>query len=391
MTITTGTALDIARTALVERLPQLLDEVRDGLRESWPDYAEFLDHDREGVIEAAKQFAPQLLEAVSLEGDGQRDGLGDHTLQMVFEQIGRRQLRLGSDLARLLTAFQFGSRLAWRHVSAAALESRLAPADLAALADAVFGFVNKLSFAAARGYLLEQVEDARTRERNREELAALLLSGRASQPAIRSAARRAGWRVPATAAVALIDPDDAIARRVIDGLGPDALRFSGNDRYGAIIPVPADGAGRIHLGRLLQGASAVVGSVVSLDLLPRSTEVAEIAARLQQAGLLADDPVFADEHLDTIIVCRDARLLESLRRQVLAPLADLPESTRTRLLETMTSWLRTQGDRMAMARELRVHPQTVRYRMAQLRKHFGARLDDADSRARLLLALHWRQ
>jgi DNA-binding PucR family transcriptional regulator len=34
-----------------------------------------------------------------------------------------------------------------------------------------------------------------------------------------------------------------------------------------------------------------------------------------------------------------------------------------------------------------VHPQTVRYRMAQLRDLFGARLDDHDARFELALAL----
>jgi DNA-binding PucR family transcriptional regulator len=40
-----------------------------------------------------------------------------------------------------------------------------------------------------------------------------------------------------------------------------------------------------------------------------------------------------------------------------------------------------------MARELHVHPQTVRYRLAQLRELFGERLDDPDARFELALAL----
>ena len=51
--------------------------------------------------------------------------------------------------------------------------------------------------------------------------------------------------------------------------------------------------------------------------------IAEVAAELRRAGVLTDDPVFADEHLDAIIVHRDSRLLEALRRQVLAPLEGL--------------------------------------------------------------------
>lgn len=388
MTVTRATLGELT-TRLLADLPRLIDEVSDGLREYWPDYADFLDHDREGVIEAATLFAPQLLETTRPEGSGPRSARQEEPLRPVFEQIGRRQMQLGSDLTRLLTAFQYGARVAWKHVSAAALRSDLAPDELAALADAVFGFVNNLSFAAARGYLLEQQGDARARERAREELAALLLSGRAAMPAVSSAAQRAGWWVPETAAVALVDPEDEAGRRAIDELGPDALRIHEPTRYGAVIPEPADSGGRLHLRRLLQGARAVVGSVVTLDRLPRSAEYAEIALRLCREGVLDDDPVFADEHLDTILVWRDRALLEALRRQVLAPLDELPEASRERLLSTLVSWLRHQGDRMAMAEELRVHPQTVRYRLAQLRELLGDQMSDPSSRARLFLALAW--
>lgn len=389
MTVTES-ALGSVTARLVDQLPRMMDEVSEGLREYWPDYADFLDRDRDGVVEAARLFAPRLLEITGMAQDSSLSVRDHEPLRLVFEQIGRRQLQLGSDLTRLLTAFQYGSRVAWKHVSAAALASDLAPEDLAALADAVFGTVNSLSFAAARGYLMEQLEDARARERAREELASLLLSGRSSVPVVRAAAQRAGWRVPQTAAIALVDPDDDAGRQVVDGLGPDVLRIPGPGRYGAIIPEPPDRAGRLHLRRILRGSRAVVGSVVPLEELPGSLVVVEIAARLCREGVIVDgDPVFADEHLDAIMVWRDRLLLETLRRQVLAPLDDLSESSRARLVETLESWLRHQGDRMSIAEELGVHPQTVRYRLAQLREHFGDALADPASRARLFLALQW--
>ena len=44
-----------------------------------------------------------------------------------------------------------------------------------------------------------------------------------------------------------------------------------------------------------------------------------------------------------------------------------------------------------MAEELHVHPQTVRYRMGRLHDLFGDTLDDPAVRARLMLALAWRE
>jgi hypothetical protein len=47
------------------------------------------------------------------------------------------------------------------------------------------------------------------------------------------------------------------------------------------------------------------------------------------------------------------------------------------------------GNRKAMAEELHLHPQTVRYRLGQLRALFGSALDEPATRAALLLALGW--
>lgn len=133
----------------------------------------------------------------------------------------------------------------------------------------------------------------------------------------------------------------------------------------------------------------MVGHPVPLEQLPVSIQFAELTARLRAVGVLTDDPVFVEDHLDALIVHRDATLLEALREQVLAPLARLAPTTRDRLSETLGAWLRHMGDRQAVAAELHIHPQTVRYRMSQLHAAFGRSLDDPATRTRLTLALAW--
>ena len=374
---------------IISRLPALLEEVRDRLEHRWPEYADFLATDEDGVVEAARLFVHRLVEISDDPPERAYDTPqpGEETAHLVFEQIGRQQLLEGVELTRLLTAFQLGARIAWRHVSSAAVEIGFPASTIAALGDAVFVFVNQLSFSAARGYLAAQLEDQRAREHRREELVDLLLSGRASAEAIGETAARAGWTLPARAAVVLIDPADEAAARVVDGLGPDCLSVRREGLRGAIVPDPV--GRRRQLTAQLQGTRAVVGYGVGLDSLPRSCEVARIAVELCQQGLLDGDPVFAEEHLDTIIVWRDRRLLEALRRQVLAPLEELTDGARERLVETLRSWLLHQGSNPAMAEELSVHPQTIRYRMSQLRALYGDDLDDPRARARLFLALGW--
>ncbi len=79
--------------------------------------------------------------------------------------------------------------------------------------------------------------------------------------------------------------------------------------------------------------------------------------------------------------------LADLRAQVLAPLEGLGAGPREKLLETLRSWLLHHGRREQVAAELFVHPQTVRYRMGQLRELYGDRLEDPRTVLALTLAL----
>jgi DNA-binding PucR family transcriptional regulator len=54
---------------------------------------------------------------------------------------------------------------------------------------------------------------------------------------------------------------------------------------------------------------------------------------------------------------------------------------------TLAAWLAEQGRLGAVAQRLEIHPQTARYRLARMRELFGDRLDDADERFWLELAL----
>jgi len=72
---------------------------------------------------------------------------------------------------------------------------------------------------------------------------------------------------------------------------------------------------------------------------------------------------------------------------VLAPLADLKPATADKLTETLRSWLLHHGRRDDVAAELFVHPQTVRYRMGQLREAFGEALEDPRTLLDLTIAL----
>ncbi len=72
---------------------------------------------------------------------------------------------------------------------------------------------------------------------------------------------------------------------------------------------------------------------------------------------------------------------------MLAPLAGQRPSTVEKLTETLRSWVLNQGRRDAVAAELFVHAQTVRYRVQQLREVYGDRLEDPQFVLEATLAL----
>jgi hypothetical protein len=374
---------------LHDQLPVILDEVRERLRPDWPDYAAFLDHEQGEVTTAARAFLTWLVELAEQPDRASVDADAAARHIAVFEGIGRVESREGRDLSSLLSAYQVGGRVAWRHVSRAALELGVDPVALAALAEAVFAFLDQLSSASARGFVWEQSETVAERERLREQLVDMLLSGRAEAPAMRGTAIRVGWTPPAEAAVVLIAPDNPIGHTFLSRLDTRSLPIRRSGLVGAVVPDPAAPGRRGRLIRALRGAGAVIGHTVALPQLPASVSIAQTAAELLRAGVLIDDPVFADEHLDAILVHRDPQLLAAVQRKVLAPLDAETPASRERLTETLRSWLRHFGDRRAVANELHVHPQTVRYRMGLLHALFGSTLDLPDARARLLLALGW--
>jgi hypothetical protein len=394
------TSDDLARLVplLSDQLPDILTEVRARLQDGWPDYATYLDQEQVEVTAAARAFLTWLVDFASVRlPAGQPPAEVAEAVEAVdpphlamFEVIGRLESREGRDLSLLLSAYQVGGRVAWRYVSRAALQLGVEPGQLAALAEAVFVFVDQLSAASARGYVREQSEAAAEREHRREELVDLLLSARADQPALRSAATRAGWALPKEAAIVLTDPENPIGQTFLSRLDSRTLPVRRPGLVGAVVPDPLAPGQRARLSRALRGAGAVVGPPVPLAQLPASVAIAQTAAELRRRGVLTDDPVLAEEHLDAILVHRDPWLLATLQRRVLQPLQDQSPASRERLIETLRAWLRHFGDHRAIAAELHIHPQTVRYRMNQLSNLFGSTLDSPELRVQLLLALAFR-
>jgi DNA-binding PucR family transcriptional regulator len=161
---------------------------------------------------------------------------------------------------------------------------------------------------------------------------------------------------------------------------------AGQDLMAVLVP-GLGGGERVRLMRRLEGVDVVVGP--TRPLAAAATSYARAlrgrAARGEGgAGGAADD---TDEHLAEIVLEADPEARADLRRQALAPLAGLTPATQERLAETLRLWILHRGRREAVAEALFVHPQTVRYRVGQLRELFGDALDDPRRVADLVIAL----
>jgi hypothetical protein len=307
---------------------------------------------------------------------------GQPTLPRDFYlELGRGELRQGRGLDALLSAYRVGARVAWRTVGDLAVEAGVSAAALVELAELLFTYIDGLSALSVRGYAEEQAARASERDRRRSELARLLITG-VDEQTLRELAVLARWPLPEHL-VAVILP----AAAAVDPLPSDALIWPRDEDVVALVPCSSD-FGLAQLRARLKGVPAVVGSLVLPRDVRQSLAAAEALALIEIAGdRRRTEPILVDDHLLDLVLCADQALLERLTRQLLAPLDAIPDSARERLAVTLLAWLAHAGARGAVAQALHVHPQTVRYRMTQLREAFGDALDDPERRTALTVVL----
>jgi hypothetical protein len=301
-------------------------------------------------------------------------------------ELGRGEARDGRTMDALLAAYRVGARVAWRGLSSVMVDEGLPAGTVAEFAELVFAYIDELSAASLAGHADERATTGRVRERYLERLGQRLLEG-APPDALAEAAERAGWDPPQTLTAILLP--EAQVRPALAALDARTLRLPG-DLAGAeeavVLLVPdAAGPRRARLVQALEGRDATVGPARPW------TAVAVSAHRARQArDLITPDgraAIDTETHLAALLVQSDPEALADLRRRVLEPLSELRASAAERLEQTLRSWLLHQGRRDDVAAELMVHPQTVRYRMTQLRELYGDRLHDPTAVLELVIAL----
>ena len=304
-------------------------------------------------------------------------------------ELGRGEARSGRSMDALQAAYRVGARVCWRGLSREAVATGVPAATLGAFAELVFAYIDALSSASISGHADELATAGRARERYRDRLAALLVGG-GEEADLVAAARRADWHPPRSLTAVLL-PEGQL-RAVLGLLDARTLAMSTepagvDDEDAGVLLVPdAAGRDRERLLRQLEGRGAIIGPERPWLQVHRSFQrvlrAREFLPQPNSRGTLDTDDLLAE-----LLLSADPEALADLRARALAPLAAVRPTVRLRLEETLRSWLLHHGRRELIAAHLFVHPQTVRYRMAQLRELFGDRLDDPEEVLRLTMAL----
>ncbi len=357
-------------------------EILTAIAAEVPGYARPLEGDfgrgvRRGVSEALRQFVALIRDPDSGRGVG-RD---------VYIELGRGELRQGRSLDSLQAAYRVGARVAWRRLSLAGREANLDAEALSLLAEAIFAYIDELSADSVEGYAEAQAALEDERRRRAVELAALLVrQPPAEQADVRAAAELAGWALPRRVAALACAEDGlgAFSRR----LPPDALAAV-LDGYGCVLVPDPQGPGRPSLVEHAAAEGTVtLGPAGEASELPMSWALARLALRATQEGVIPTGGLLrVDDWLTDLLLFEGSALTARIAARRLAPLEALTEKARERMRETALAYVRHGGNAVAMARALRVHPQTARYRTARLRELLGDQLEDPDARFELEIAL----
>ncbi|WP_326953831.1 helix-turn-helix domain-containing protein [Amycolatopsis sp. NBC_01286] len=359
-------------------------KILEAIQREVPEYAKPLEGGFGSVIIKA------IEEAVigSIDSIGGRPSTQDKWGAM-FREVGRGVHKGGGSLDSLQASYRVGGQAAWRYIAAWGQRTGMPTPLLCVCAEAIFAVIEEISSYSVEGYTVAQTKAAGTLERRRRRLLELILATPPSSPqSIAATAKAAEWKLPEHVnAVALESPDDQHgdlqglplhADVLVDLESTQPCLVSANLERDLRLLQPA-----------LKGWLLAVGPRVPLADAATSLSWACRTLQLMRQRVIEPNPVVhSTDHLSTVWLMHDDFLLTELSRKVLGPLVGLTAKQQERLGETLMAWLESRGSTPEIAEVLKIHPQTVRYRLNQLTELFGDRLNDPAQRLDMQLALH---
>jgi hypothetical protein len=311
----------------------------------------------------------------------------------------RRRARQGFDHYALLRAWRLAIRVMWSElIQDPEAQDPSVRQVLPELAEEAMNYSDQVSLVVTDGYLEESTRAAREQARRRSALLELILShpeeaDRSAQPS-----ELAGHHV------VLVAETGNLPLEGLDRVGLELERHAHavfwtvrHEAVVAVVPVPP-GGDRDGVVARLRRDFATFGGVERLGVGGDASGVDEtrqsyleaVEALTHGPRLDADaGPVFDFVDVGSYaLLASDAERAKRFVQRTLAPL----QAIRAPWLEpTLEAYLSRQGRLKEAALKLHVHPNTVKYRLGEVRDALGPVLGDPDRAAQLLTALRLRR
>jgi PucR-like helix-turn-helix protein len=310
-------------------------------------------------------------------------------LAAALRELGRKAVERGRSLDAVQAALRVAGRIAWRRTADVCARHDVAVGTVARLAEAELDFMDELSTM-----LVDIIQEAASpplaefTEVRRRLLRAILQRPRLPDTVLTDLAQQAGWNVPAEATPVALPAGARWTRAIGDG---DVLFELADPEPWLLFPGEADDERLAMLTAGLPMRQAVVGLTVPLEQIGDSLRWSRQILDLARQGAIEDGPlILAERHLLEVWLSTDPMLLEEITERRLGELLELPDARREALTQTLRVWLETWKPADDVGQLLHVHPQTVRYRLHQIRGILGDRLDAPEARFTLELVLRAR-
>ncbi|MGW7486766.1 PucR family transcriptional regulator [Streptomyces sp. NPDC054786] len=381
----------------LDEVPTLAQDILREIRREYPQLPLVLDEFGEPrALVAIRQSLEHFVAHLTAGPDR------PHVHPRLFQEFGRGEGLQGRSLDVLQAMYRLGVRLAWRRLAEIGQQVAIPAPAMYELAESGFEYLDGLVAESVRGYAEAAARQAGERLRLQRRLMEQLFAsaGRRQRraaagaggvlPALAERAARIGWPLPERVAVAVLlrPAREAVAPAV----APDVLLDMESERPRMVVPEPDAPGRRELLARAAAGWSGAIGPVVPLLDAAKSLRWAGAAVDLTERGLLpAGELLQCTEYTEALVLLPPVELIEDLTRRRLAPLDSCGPRHGRRLAETLLAWLETRGGAPEIAERLGVHPQTVRYRLRQIRELWGGEMDDPDRRFELELVLRARR
>jgi hypothetical protein len=304
-----------------------------------------------------------------------------------FRLSARNRAGEGMPLEELLHAYRLGGRLGWQ-----ALVEEATPEEQTALlpsAARLMEHIDRVSDAVTESYHEWSRHLASEEERRVRELFDALTTDAPLEPEMLASAEAQGVPVVDEYAVFVLAVPGSAGH--VHAQHAAALRRQGavavteGDR---IVGLLGKGESEPALGPEPHGLYAVADPAPRGELrtvLADLRSLVDIGLRLGSSGRME-----VEDHLPELLLARSPGVGERVRRRALGPLEDYAARRRANLLETLETFIDCDLDRRDAAERLRVHPNTLDYRLRRVEDLTGMKLGRTGDMVLVWLALKQR-